>query len=62
MEGAAEMEIFCLTKNSLSGSQCPDMVKTDQKNAQDSHWRGTWGNLAVPEVVRKQSSDILVLV
>lgn len=61
MESAAEMENI-LFDNFLSESQCPETVKTNQKNAQDSHWRGTWGSVAVPEAVRKQSSDILVLV
>lgn len=57
-----KLRIFFLTKNFLSESQYPEAVKTNQKNVQDSHWRGTWVNLAVPEVVRKQSSDILILV
>lgn len=62
MEGAAEMENLSLIENFIPESQYPEMVKTNQRNVQDSHWRGIWGNLAVPEVVRKRSSDILILV
>lgn len=62
MESAAEMENI-LFDNFLSESQCPETVKiNNHKNAQDSHWRGTSGSVAVPEAVRTQSSDILVLV